>query len=152
MKHLIVTSLALFIGIFVGFGISYTVRQPETAPAIRQNEKPDTAVGIGEPVIIFAPGGLFSAEEKNKLTRDVTQPLMIYHQTAAEPLVSVFVQKPDGASETVNVLAIRQNGAYAEFSHRTADRRVPECFDQSCGTIPEKLRTLYPALYQEELR
>ena len=74
MKHLIVTSLALFIGIFVGFGISYTVRQPETAPAIRQNEKPDTAVGIGEPVIIFAPGGLFSAEEKNKLTRDVTQP------------------------------------------------------------------------------
>lgn len=152
MKHLIVTTLALVLGIFVGFGMSYTVRQPETAPYIRDNEKPDTAVGPGEPAVVFAPGGLFSAQEKNKLTRDVVQPLVIFHQTTGEPLVSVFVSKSSLESREVSILAIRQDSAYAQFSQSIADAWLPECFGQNCNNIPEKFRILYPALYQEAFR
>ncbi len=152
MKHLIVTTLALLLGIFAGFGISYTVRQPETAPEIRQNEKPDTATGPGETVVVFSPGGLFSQQEKGQLTKNVTQPLVLYHHLIGSPLVSLMVEKSAANAREVRIIGIQQNGAYDGLIHPISNAWVPECFDQACSNIPEKFRTLYPALYQEAAR
>lgn len=152
MKHLIVTTLALMIGIFAGFGISYTVRQPETAPELRQNEKPETATGPGETVVVFAPGGLFNAGEKEYLTKNVTQPLVLFHHLTNSPLVSVMVEKSAANAREVRIFGIQQNGAYSGFIHPINQVWVPECFGQACNNIPEKFRTLYPALYQTALR
>lgn len=152
MKHLIVTTLALILGIFAGFGISYTVRQPETAPEIRQNEKPDTATGPGETIVVFAPGGLFNAGEKEYLTKNVTQPMVLYHQLTNSPLVSLMVEKSAANAREVRIFGIQQNGAYSGLIHPINQAWVPDCFNQTCSNIPEKFRTLYPALYQEAAR
>lgn len=152
MKHLIVTTIALILGIFAGFGISYTVRQPETAPEIRPNEKPETAIGPGEAAVVFAPGGLFSTQEKANLTKNVTQPLVLFYHLTGSPLVSVMVEKQAANVREVSVTGIKQNGAYTSFLHPINQSWVPDCFNQTCSDIPDKFRTLYPALYQEAVR
>lgn len=152
MKHLLVTTLALLIGIFVGIGVSYTAEKPEVSPLLRTDGGPETATGPGEAVIVFAPGGLFSQQEKNQLTKNVTQPLALFHLLTGSPLVSVMVEKRTANAREVSITGIQQNGAYGSFSHKVSQSWVPTCFNQTCNNIPEKFRTLYPALYQEAAR
>jgi len=149
MKHLLVTALALILGFFVGFGVSYTVRQPETAPGLRMNGNPNAAPG--EPIVVFMPEGLFSKEEKNELVKNLTQPMIIYNQTAGTPLASLSVAKKTKQSNTIIVTAIQQNGAYLEFTQKIAEQWIPYCFNKTCNNIPEKFRTLYPKIYQAAL-
>lgn len=152
MKHLLVTTLALLIGIFVGIGISYTAEKPEVSPLLRTDGGPETATGPGEAVVVFAPGGLFSQQEKTHLTKNVTQPLVLFHHLTGSPLVSVMVEKRAANAREVSITGIQQNGAYGSFSHPINQAWVPECFNQACSNIPEKFKTLYPALYQEAAR
>lgn len=152
MKHLLVTTLALIIGFLVGFGVSYTVEKPDTAPILRTDGGPDAAIGPGEAVVVFAPGGLFTQQEKDRLTKNVTQPLVLYQHLSNAPLVSVMVEKATANAPTVNVTAIQLNGAYGNFMHPINQPWVPTCFDSACRTIPEKFKTLYPALYQQALQ
>ncbi|MEK7532491.1 MAG: hypothetical protein AAB579_02725 [Patescibacteria group bacterium] len=152
MKHLLVTTLALLIGFLVGFGISYTTEKPDTAPVLRTDGGPEAATGPGEAVVVFAPGGLYTSQEKDYLTTNVTQPFVLYHHLAAEPVVSVMVEKSTANAREVHVTAIRQNGAYGGFIHPINQPWVPECFDRACRAIPDKFKTLYPALYQEATR
>ena len=152
MKHLLVTTLALLIGFLVGFGISYTTEKPETVPVLRTDGGPDAAVGPGEAVVVFAPGGLFTQQEKDQLTKNVTQPLVLYQHLVSAPLVSVMVEKATANAPTVSITAIQQNGAYGGFLQPINQPWVPECFDRACRTIPDKFKTLYPALYQQALQ
>ena len=152
MKHLLVTTLALIIGIFVGIGISYTVEKPEVTPLLRTDGGPEAAVGPGEAVVVFAPGGLFSLQEKEYLTKNVTQPVVLYYHLIGSPLVSLMVEKSSANAREVSVTGIQQNSAYSSFTQSTNQAWVPECFNQTCGNIPDKFRTLYPALYQEASR
>lgn len=152
MKHLLVTTLALLIGIFVGIGISYTAEKPEVSPLLRTDGGPETATGPGEAVVVFAPGGLFSQQEKTYLTKNVTQPLVLFHHLTGSPFVSVMVEKRAANAREVSITGIQQNGAYGSFTQPINQAWVPECFNQTCSNIPEKFRTLYPALYQEAAR
>jgi len=152
MKHLLVTTLALLIGIFVGLGLSYTTEKPEVSPILRADGGPETAVGPGEAVVVFAPGGLFSQREKEFLTKNVTQPIVLYRHLTGSPLVSLMVEKSAANAREVSITGIQQNGAYGSFTHVLNQSWVPECFDQTCRNIPDKFRTLYPALYQEAAR
>lgn len=152
MKHLLVTTLALLIGIFVGIGISYTAEKPEVSPLLRTDGGPETATGPGEAVIVFAPGGLFSQQEKTHLTKNVTQPMALFHHLTGSPLVSVMVEKQAANAREVSITGIQQNGAYGSFTQSINQPWVPECFNRSCQNIPEKFKTLFPALYQQALQ
>ena len=152
MKHLFVTLLALILGIFVGFGMSYTIRQPETAPDIRTDGGPATAVGPGEPVVVFSPSGSFSDEEKEILTRTLIQPLSIYNQTSDLPLLSIMIERANANAGQVTVAAIHESGSFTSFVHIIGEDWIPDCFFSDCSGIPESFRTLYPDLYQKALK
>lgn len=152
MKHLLVTTLALLIGFFVGFGVSYTIKKPDTAPVLRTDGGPDAATGPGEAVVVFSPGGLYTPQEKDYLTKNVTQPLVLYQHLSSAPLVSVMIVKATANALTVSVTAIQQNGAYGSFAHPINQPWAPECFDRACRSIPEKFKILYPELYQQALQ
>lgn len=152
MKHLLVTTLAFFLGIFVGLGLSYTTDKPDVTPILRTDGGPEAAVGPGEAVVVFSPEGLFTKQEKNYLTKNVTQPLVLFHHLTGSALVSVMVEKRAANAREVSITGIQQNGAYSGFTQPINQPWVPECFGQACNNIPEKFRTLYPALYQEAAR
>ena len=152
MKHLLVTLLALIIGIFVGFGISYTMRQPDTAPTLRTDGGPATSGATNEPTVVFAPGGFFNEDEKSNLTINLIQPLVIYQQTSGRPLASLMINKKTRDDSLINVTAIQQNGAYSEFSHKINEQWIPNCYYDNCRGIPEKFKMLYPELYKKALK